>query len=290
MKIFIFIFFVFITSGLVSATLLIDDSFETGRYNSSIWINQTCSTCSHAMNFINPNSVVTQKDGNYIMRVNLSSNDSFTAGGSRSELSHYAINTTQQTEYWYGFSLYIPLDWQNETKQVWNIFAQWHAQPERGELSTSPPLALELDNNTLRIYSRNTSVFNITNTSQITTTTYVLSNLLKGQWDNYVFNVKWSSGSDGFLNVWRNNVLVLNKTGPNTYNDTVAPYWKLGIYRDNTSVSPRVVYFDNIKMGDNTSSYAEVDSNPEISSNESLLGFASNSKINLGSGGTINLK
>lgn len=287
-KIFSFIVFLllFTSFRFVNANYLVDDSFETGTYNSSFFYNQSC--CSHSLNFVNSLTNIPVKYGNYMMRVNLSSDDAFVASGSRAELSSAYYNTTYGDEYWYGLSIFIPNDWLNETSPTdnWNIFAQWHVYPTPGEIATSPVVALELDSNRLYVYNRNSTVYNLTNSSQVTTTSWLIGDPLKGEWDDYVFHMIWNSNSSGLLEVWRNDVLVVNKTGGVTYNDTIGPYWKIGMYRSNLSVSPRVHYVDEIKMGDSTSSYAEVMPRSSAALNNTF-NFGGNSKITFGGNSKI---
>ena len=67
------------------------------------------------------------------------------------------------------------------------------------------------------------------------------------------------------LEVWKNGEKVLTRRGPNTYNDRKETYFKTGVYKWDWKSNPsrsvvdrRVLYVDEIRWGDRTSSYAEV--------------------------------
>ena len=80
-----------------------------------------------------------------------------------------------------------------------------------------------------------------------------------------MFHVKWSHKSDGLLEVWKDGKLVVRKTGPNTYNDKRGPFLKMGIYKPQwkskpelSKVTKRVIYFDEVRVGDASASYEDV--------------------------------
>jgi hypothetical protein len=89
----------------------------------------------------------------------------------------------------------------------------------------------------------------------------------KDVWRAYVMHVKHSSGSDGLIEVWRDGVKILNRSGANAYKiegDIEMPNMKLGIYKSNwngsgtTMTNVRVLYFDDIKLGNENATYAEM--------------------------------
>ena len=80
----------------------------------------------------------------------------------------------------------------------------------------------------------------------------------KDKWRAYVMHVKHSSSSDGLIELWRDGVKILNRSGANMYavtGDYHNPKLKLGIYKSDwngsgtTQTTQRVIYFDDIKMG-----------------------------------------
>lgn len=75
---------------------------------------------------------------------------------------------------------------------------------------------------------------------------------LRGKWHYVVVLARWSTGSDGVLQVWVNGVQRVNLKGPNTVNTTPV-YFKYGIYRSfvsrNPNRPPHVVYIDEVRKG-----------------------------------------
>src|SRR5690606_21637754 len=69
-----------------------------------------------------------------------------------------------------------------------------------------------------------------------------------------------SYGSDGITELWLNDKKLLDLKGRNMNNEDL-PKWKIGIYKSNwlkgkTKVDRRVLYFDNIKVGDKQANYS----------------------------------
>ena len=79
-----------------------------------------------------------------------------------------------------------------------------------------------------------------------------------------MFHVTHSAGDDGLVEIWRDGKLIAQSNGANMYDLTGgvfhAPGWKLGIYKSSwnkggvTNSSKRVLYFDEIKLGDERAS------------------------------------
>jgi hypothetical protein len=60
-------------------------------------------------------------------------------------------------------------------------------------------------------------------------------------WYDIIYNVKWSSGSDGFFNAWVNGKQVLAHNGPTLYVDTDC-YLKLANYHEPTGQPSSVIH------------------------------------------------
>lgn len=91
--------------------------------------------------------------------------------------------------------------------------------------------------------------------------------LQKNAWTDWVFQIKWSSGSDGFIKAWQNGTyLGTIHSGPNTYANEDDLDLHVGAYGAGTTwlTSPpsvqetRVVYHDAVRIGDSASTYDEV--------------------------------
>lgn len=70
-----------------------------------------------------------------------------------------------------------------------------------------------------------------------------------------MFKVRWSSDSNGRLEVYQNGKLVVRKAGPNSHNDALGPASKIGIYKPDWKYRPqesktrqREVYFDRVRV------------------------------------------
>lgn len=66
------------------------------------------------------------------------------------------------------------------------------------------------------------------------------------------------------VEVWRNDDKILTHSGPNKYKGERLPRWKVGIYKDawdgkTTDTDKRILYFDNIRIGNEKASYEEMD-------------------------------
>ena len=87
---------------------------------------------------------------------------------------------------------------------------------------------------------------------------YTYDSSVTGQWVDFVINVKWSYENDGFLKIWKDGVLITDKTGGTCHNDVIGPYMKMGIYGRINDEQVMTVYFDEFRLGDNNANYAEV--------------------------------
>lgn len=75
--------------------------------------------------------------------------------------------------------------------------------------------------------------------------------IVKNTWYDFVYNVKWSSGTDGFVKGWVNGVLKLNYKGPTLYSGQGC-YMKLANYHSAHGKSVSVIH-DRIKRGTSAS-------------------------------------
>lgn len=80
-----------------------------------------------------------------------------------------------------------------------------------------------------------------------------IGKIVRNAWYDFVYHVKWSSGSDGFFNAWVNGVQVLAHTGPTLYEGTdgttLGCYLKLANYHDafgqpTSVIHDRVIRYD----------------------------------------------
>ena len=239
---------------------ILNDGYESGTYDISQWSSkQTDPTKSYSYVFQSKYVYA----GKYAAKVVSNCNDA-SLSGLRSELTDSSV--IQGQEYWFGFAVMVPEYW--ETTPTWNLVAQWHASEDPGETAISPPLALDITQRIWTISVGNTTLKLITgnNDANRTYSHYSIAPVQPGVWTTWVFNVKFSPTNTGKLVVWKDGVVVLNRTNlPIGYNDAIGPYFKTGIYRANTSdpnYCIKTVYNDAYKITDSAGSYDAV--NPAL--------------------------
>jgi hypothetical protein len=178
-------------------------------------------------------------------RFELRSSDNETNGGTRAELSFQPATNLNR---WYSFAIYAPSEqfkWDDED----DCLVQFHQG--NGE---TPALCLRVRED--RIYIRILGVW------------HDLGIFEKNKWVPYVMHVKHATGSTGLIELWRNGVKIMNRYGANMYkledDDDHYPSLKLGIYKSawngssTTETSLRVVYYDDIKIGNEYATYEDM--------------------------------
>lgn len=205
------------------------------------------------------------RSGQYAMKSYLNRNTSTTKF--RTEVVPRMPDTRVGDEVWYGFSIFLPSSY--STSQTWEVVAQWHDTPNDWDnlARQNPPLQMGI--------TRNTGIWKITDLWDADVVqpgnvfdidgvkAWELGPYDKNRWTDWVFHIKWSFRADGILQVWKNGVLVVDYQGPNTYNDIVGPYFKMGLYKgwkddavDN--VSERTLYHDELRIAGADGTYADV--------------------------------
>jgi len=178
-------------------------------------------------------------------RFELRDTDLMVQSGTRAEIT---FPTTTNLNRWYSYALLF--DSANYKKDASDeVITQWHQGGGK-----TPALCLRTKND--RLYLR------------IMGNIWVDLGLLdKGKWHSYVMHVKHSSGSDGLVEIWRDGAKILSRTGQNMYRvtgDLKNPNLKLGIYKSDwnysqtTASNKRVLFFDEIKIGNEKATYAEM--------------------------------
>jgi len=194
-----------------------------------------------------------------------------TVSGNRSELVLRGLDSVPQIsnflykrEYWMGYSIYIPSNLIFPyVENDWALSGQFHDAPDECDNHYANPL--------FAMYPKSTNgvsgVFDITVKSKSDkcnnliydrSVSYKTPALVKGAWSDVVINFKFNYTSDGgpFMKVWLNGNLVVDDSGPNCYNDTLGPFFRMGLYGNTRNWM--TVYYDEIRVGNETSSYIEV--------------------------------
>ncbi|WP_375766608.1 heparin lyase I family protein [Archangium gephyra] len=171
------------------------------------------------------------RQGSYAIKVTVRQGDNpISASGNRNELVKMT-NEKEGDEYYYRWSTMFASDY--PSAKTWQLFTQWHHSGNNG----SPPVEFYVNGET--IYLR------------VNGTTVVWSTpLVRGQWQDFIFHVKWSSNPGvGFVELYHNGQLSLPKRSAATLYSGQTNYLKVGLYRNSTIVPVGVVYHDGWIQG-----------------------------------------
>lgn len=132
----------------------------------------------------------------------------------RSELYEVSPRAMIGYEYWYGWSLFVPKDFPNIYPTITTL-GQFYQKNIR-----DPPVMFNYRWNGLWLYMNLYSWICL----------LLPEPEIRDRWNDFVVNVKWSTGNDGFLRVWVNGELKVDHLGPQTrFNYPI--FFKYGIYR-----------------------------------------------------------
>ncbi len=160
------------------------------------------------------------------------------------------------SERWYAFAIYIPTSWWYDVNKV--HLAQWHGTEDPGEtgIGRNPNLTIIALGSELRIRQ-------LWSTRRIQTANENRADiwrgkLERGKWMSFVFHMKWSYRSDGFLEVWKDGKKIIDQDNhPNCYNDAEGPYFNLGMYWPSAikkyaypRTAAHTAYYDFLRIGD----------------------------------------
>ncbi|UCS92974.1 polysaccharide lyase [Echinicola marina] len=182
-------------------------------------------------------------------RFELNDYDPLVSNGTRAEVLFPELSYNER---WYSYSLYLPSkDFQIDSNN--DIISQWH----QGSGSGSPTTTLRIKDDRFFLKSGPTKEER---------KDYDIAAVKKDAWNEFVFHIVHSSGSEGLVEVWMNGEKVLHIEGGNMNKDYGLPRWKIGIYKDNwngsgtTDTDRRVMFFDNVRLGNQNASYEEMTS------------------------------
>jgi hypothetical protein len=197
--------------------------------------------------------------GSQSLRVELRDSDNEVAGGTRAELN---LGHAQAREEWYSLAVHFPASYtaDSHAEQI----LQWHSVPDEhlGEGWRGPAKSLQIQ--------RGRFIMKIGyNTKQVSSNfegeqIYDLGPVTTGAWHQFTFHVLHSHNPDGLVELWHNGRKVLEHKGGNSYNDVKLPFWKVGLYKwawngsGKTDVSQRVLFFDNIRIGNASATLQEM--------------------------------
>ncbi len=187
-------------------------------------------------------AIVREGDGSF--RAEVKGSDPSSSSGYRSEF--IPPTTTRLTDGWYGYSTYFE-NW-NACTSCGEHVIQWH--PASG--SGSANLGIYTEKNTFRVG------LNADGNESAEKTLASSMKIESGKWYDFVWHVVWSSDqSKGRIELWINGTKYVNYTGV-TLTTGGIPYFKFGINRWNISGVNRLLYYDNLRIGNEKATYADV--------------------------------
>ena len=171
-------------------------------------------------------------------------------------------------EYWIGFTLMLPSNATYLDQTDPNIL---HFQLHGGDnIGRGPVLGVGIHNSS--VDSWRLSVLGDDRPSSVApketkwSFTQNIGSIGAGRWQDFVIHLKLEYTPVGFVNVWHNGVLAVNKSKIATaFNDVHAPYLKVGTYvnkpfkaHDGINTKWWGVSYWQLKLGDSQSSFDEV--------------------------------
>jgi hypothetical protein len=233
-----------ISATATSSNLIFEETFEGSTPLSTV---KKHFATTHAF------SVVTNPvfDGKKAAIWELRDSDPLNNDGTRAELSFPPLTT--ELNRWYSFAVYFPAaTYQKDASD--DCISQWH---QLGGYSPSLSFRTKLDRFML-----------VLKPTPKTTEKIDLGAMTKDSWNNFVFHIKHSSGSDGLVEIWLNGKKIFTRNGINMYPMNTPgvkmPQWKMGIYKSDwngaqtTDTKIRLFYYDNIRMGNSNATYADM--------------------------------
>jgi len=172
-------------------------------------------------------------------------------------------------ERWYGYSVNVdPVFKDSSGSPNGALVMQWHGNGDACDTTRSPHLGImvtvDMRWRIQNIHDPNPCTVQEHGGSTNVRNDWYAGNVEKGKWVDWVVYAKWSYRSDGVLKIWKDGKLVVERNGPNAYNDQPPEILKWGVYNSwwnahaPASTDKLITYVDEIRIGDANSSYAEV--------------------------------
>lgn len=150
------------------------------------------------------------------------------------------------TDRWYSFRVFLGEPWKRSGGN--EVLAQWHSTRDKFVGDTrgrGPPLALRVIDDYFRISFGWDKNFRSTKKSLARYTLWY-GPVITGRWVEWTVRARWSYEDDGIMQIWRDGELIVDRDGPNTYNDLRGVYLKIGSYHPR---EPRSILFDDVRIG-----------------------------------------
>lgn len=164
------------------------------------------------------------------------------------------------SEVWYAWSFLIPDDFVDTEwrPKLWQCIGQWHDQPDKSLGETwanfpgrSPSIAVYY---TSKNGKSAIEFWAGTYGKDENQTIVARAPIVKGEWQDVMFHIRWSQGADGFVEPFLNGKPVIapdekehRAYGANMWN-AASHYLKIGLYRTSEITTTNSVYFDEVRM------------------------------------------
>ena len=230
------------SNSFVNSNIIFEEDFE----NSEVFLGLH-KQFSEAHSF----EIVTDPvfSGNYSGKFELRYGDKrATRTGRRSEV---LFPEMQNEERWYSFYVFFPSESYRDDEDS-EIISQWH------NCCGTPTVSLRNKNGRLLI-----RITDNRNTKSSLWHNFDLGRVPKNSWNEFVFHIIHSDSATGLVEIWINREKVMAHKGPNMEKGNELPRWKLGIYKSTwdsraTNVDLRIIYFDNITVGNQLAKLSEM--------------------------------
>ena len=144
------------------------------------------------------------RQGRYAARFEVRPGDRWAGQDSeRAEILKGEGEIAGDESYW-AWSTYFPASFVSDPNAGFQMFTQWH--------STSNT---NLSGVTFQVVKEELVMRVAGGATPADWHAYDLGPLVRGAWQDFMIHVRWSSGGDGLIDVWRNGVAVAHATGPN---------------------------------------------------------------------------
>ncbi len=183
----------------------------------------------------------------------------------RVNLSKYKLKFDYDSDYWIGWSVFIPTIWTDDYETNWTTVMQLK-QPIGG----SPILSLNIKGDTWEFVNRrdpNNVTYN-EGTTDVTVLYRGSTGEDKGRWIDFVvhFRLCETTNCNGVLTIWKNGEEIADRRGRNAYKRSLedgGPFLTLNLYKSGwkrkaSLVDTRELYFDAVRIGGANSDYESV--------------------------------
>lgn len=224
-----------------SANLLFHETFEGPEPFATVH-NKETGAWEYALQYVGSPVY----DGTRSARFEIQHDQPLVAQGRRSEVTIImGTNGLLTRNAWYSFAVYFPSD-AYAPDTTYDVISQWYK-----------------DGSPVRLLTKRDRILIDIGSEMGGKEKIEVGQLTLDTWHEFVFHFIHSHESDGYIGIWHNRQLTVSRAGGNMYNDSL-PKWKIGIYKNSfevgtSLVTNRVVFFDNIKVGDENASYRDME-------------------------------